>query len=93
MLSQYSQFSILACGSQQGTGSETKQTNKHDTYESPVADNSCGPCCSQSKHGCFKPRKKVLSLEVLIGIIVDIYKNALIEIKYPVFSFVKHAGC
>ena len=29
--------------------------------------------CSQSKHGCFTSRKKVLSLEVLIGIVADTY--------------------
>ena len=33
--------------------------------------------CFHSKHGCFGPRKRVLSLQVLIGIFVDIYKKML----------------
>ena len=34
--------------------------------------------CSQSNQGFFRTRKKVLSLEVLIGIFVNIYNNATI---------------
>ena len=59
--------------------------------------------CSQWKHGCFRARKNVFSLEVLIGIFVDIYENVLISILkfrrwkplvlyYLFFSIIKHAG-
>ena len=53
--------------------------------------------CSQSKHGCFTPRKKVFSLDVLIGILVDITKILkLYEIESSqnplFFSIIKHAG-
>ena len=64
----------------------------------------CQSPCPQSKHGCFRQRKNVLSPEVLIKIFFDIYQNALIfilkclrfnllYIQYPLFFFIlKHAG-
>ena len=58
--------------------------------------------CFHSKHGCFGPRKRVLSLQVLIGIFVDIYKKCFIfhsealEIESSqfrlFFSIIEHAG-
>ena len=65
----------------------------------PFGNRTAQSPCSQSKHGCFRIktekkgliyRKKVLYIENLVGIFVDIYKNALFspEIEYSQYHLV-----
>ena len=77
------------------------------TFDSPnlsppaLSDGQQSPC-SQSKHGCFRPQRKVLSLDVLIETLAVLYKKCFnfysesteIEIfqHHLLSSTIKHAG-